>query len=235
MSSQPYYTLLASLPPLPRFDRTDRLPITRERLAQRLKMLTPDDTQLFEHAAEFLAWQRQTATRSDQEMIAKFKKMEEHIAHPALQSIFNFPIDQRTIMAGLRLRFRGLPAPTVDERWGVGRYVNHIERNWDHPDFKLSMIYPWISQARTLYEAGETLALERHLKNALWDHVDRSVPFHEFGFNAVLVYIIKWDILQQWLSYDIESAQARFEELVTEVTDEQPQLFDGSAKNITSS
>ena len=54
MSSQPYYTLLASLPPLPRFDQTDRLPITRERLEQRLRMLTPDDAELYEHAVEFL-------------------------------------------------------------------------------------------------------------------------------------------------------------------------------------
>jgi hypothetical protein len=226
MGSQPYYTLLASLPPLPRFDQTERLPITRERLAQRLSMLTPDDAQLFEHATAFLAWQRQTATRTDEEMIARFKRMEAHLAHPDLQSIFDFPIDQRTIMAALRRRHRGMAAPTLGEPWGVGRYVNHIECNWDDPHFKLSAVYPWIVQARSHLEADETLALERLLKNTLWDHVDRLVPAYEFGFSAVLTYIIKWDILQRWLSYDIEDAKVRFAELVTEVTDEQPQLFD---------
>ncbi|MDJ0829810.1 MAG: DUF2764 family protein [Desulfobacterales bacterium] len=227
MSSQPYYTLLASLPPLPRFDQTDRLPITRERLAQRLSMLAENDVQLYEHAADFLAWQRQSATRTDEEMITNFKKMEKHIALPTLQSIFDFPIDQRTIMAALRRRFRGLQAPAAGEPWGVGRYVNHIERNWDHPHFKLSAVYAWIPQARTYLEAGETLALERLLKNALWDHADRLIPPYEFGFRAVLIYIIKWDILDRWLSYDIEAAKVRFEELVTEVTDEQPKIFDG--------
>jgi hypothetical protein len=227
MGRQPYFTLLASLPPLPRFDRTERLPISRERLVQRLKMLTPDDAQLYDLAAEFLAWQRQTATRTDQEMITNFKKMEEHIAQPKLRFIFDFPIDQRTIMAALRRRYRGLPAPAPGEPWGVGRYVNHIERNWDHPHFKLSALFPWIVQARTLLEAGETLALERLLKNALWDHVDRLVPAYEFGFSAVLIYIIKWDILDLWLSYNIEDAKVRFEELVTEVTHEQPKIFDG--------
>jgi hypothetical protein len=226
MSSQPYYTFLASLPPLPRFDQADRLPITRERLRQRFSMLAPDDAELLERAAAFLAWQQQTATRTDQEMIASFKKMEEHIAQPILQSIFDFPIDQRTIMAALRRRFRGLPAPASGESWGVGRYVNHIERNWDDPHFKLSAVYPWITQARIHLEAGETLALERLLKNTLWDHIDRSVPSFEFGFNAVLTYIIKWDILHRWLSYDIENAKARFEDLVTEVTHDQPRLFD---------
>jgi hypothetical protein len=226
MGSQPYYTLLASLPPLPRFDQADRLPITRERLRQRFSMLAPDDAELLERAAAFLAWQQQTATRTDQEMIASFKKMEEHIAQPILQSIFNFPIDQRTIMAALRRRFRGLPAPAPREPWGVGRYVNHIGHNWDDPHFKLSAVYPWVPQARIHLEAGETLALERLLKNTLWDHIDRSVPSYEFGFSAVLTYIIKWDILHRWLSYDIENAKARFEELVTEVTHDQPRLFD---------
>jgi hypothetical protein len=227
MSNQPYYTLLASLPPLPRFDRTERLPITRERLVQRLSMLAEDDAQLYEHAVDFLAWQRQSATRSDQEMIANFKKMEGHIALPVLQSILDFLIDQRTVMAALRRRRCGLPAPAAGEPWGVGRYVRHIERNWDDPHLKLSAVYPWIPQARTHLEAGETLALERLLKNVLWDHLDRSVPAYEFGFSAVLIYIIKWDILDLWLSYDIEDAKVRFDELVTEVTDEQPKIFDG--------
>jgi hypothetical protein len=226
MGSQPYYTLLASLPPLPRFDQAERLPITPERLRRRWSMLTPDDAELFERAAAFLSWQRQTATRTDEEMVANFRKMEETIAHPALQFIFTFPIDQRTIMAALRRRLRGLPAPAPGETWGVGCYVNHIERNWDDPHFKLNAVYPWIAQARSHLEAGETLALELLLKHKLWDHVDRAVPPYEFGFSAVLTYIIKWDILHRWLSHDIEDAKVRFEELVTEVTDEQPQLFD---------
>jgi len=221
MGSQPYYTLLASLPPLPRFDRVERLPITRERLRRRYDMLTPEDTAVFEHAATFLAWQRQTASRTDEEMIASFKKMEAQIAHPALQSFFEFPIDQRTIMSALRRRHRGFPAPSPGEPWGVGRYVRHIENNWDDPYFKLSAVYPWIVQARTHLEAGETLALERLLNNVLWDHVDRSVQPYDFGFQAVLAYSIKWDILNQWLSYNVEEAKTRFEELVAEVTDEQ--------------
>ena len=227
MGSQPYYTLLASLPQLPRFDQTDRLPITRERLEQRLRMLTPDDAELYEHAVDFLAWQRQSATRTDQEMIANFKKMEERIWHPTLQSIFVFPIDQRTIMAALRRRFRGLPVPVPGEPWGVGRYVNHIERNWDHPHFKLGAVYHWIPPARTHLEGGETLALERLLKNSLWNHFDRSAPPYDFGFSAVLIYFIKWDILDRWLSYNIEDAKVRFDELVTEVVNEQPKIFDG--------
>jgi hypothetical protein len=226
MGKQSYYTLLASLPPLPRFDQAERLPITRERLEQRRGMLSPQDSELFERAAAFLAWQRQTATRTDQEMIAKFKQLAQQLSHPTLSAIFEFPIDQRTIMAALRRRHRGLATPIPGDLWGVGRFVSHIQRNWDDLNFKLAAVYPWIPRARAHLEAGETLALERLLKTVLWDHVDRSIQPYDFGFGAVLVYMIKWDILHRWLAYDVEDAKVRFEELVAEVTDEQQQLFD---------
>ena len=184
-------------------------------------MLTPEDEALVEYASEFLAWKRQTAIRTDAEMIARFKNLEEHISHPDLQSFFEFNIDQRTIMAGLRRRQHGSSAPSAGELWGVGRYVDHIQRNWDAPNFKLSAAYSWIPLARQHLEAGEALALERLLKNVLWDHVDRSVEPYDFGIKAVLSYVIKWDILDQWLSYNVEAAKKRFEELVAEVIDEQ--------------
>ena len=226
MGNQLYYTLLASLPHLPRFDQAERLPVTRERLRQRNSMLTPEDAALLERAAEFIDWQRQTATRTDEEMIAAFGRLQEQLAHPTLQSFFEFPINQRTIMAALRRRHRGFPAPSHGEPWGVGQYVRHIENNWDDPHFKLNAAHPWIIQARVHLEAGETLALERLLKNVLWDHVDRSVEPYDFGFRAVLAYIIKWDILDRWLSYNVEDAETRFQELVAEVTDEQQQRVD---------
>jgi hypothetical protein len=221
MGSQPYFTLLASLPPLPRFDRTQRLPITRERLQQRYRMLTPEDALLLDHAAAFLAWQRQSATRTDEEMIASFHKMAERVSHSALQRFFEFPIDQRTITAALRRRQRGLPAPSSGQPWGVGRCVHPIEKNWDDPNFKLGGLHSWIPQACHHLEAGETLALERLLKNLLWDHVDRSVEPYDVGFQAVLAYFIKWDLLHRWLSHNVEDAEKRFEELVAEATDEQ--------------
>ena len=103
--------------------------------------------------------------------------------------------------------------------------MGHIERNWEMPDLRLGLAYAWINQARQYLESGESLALERLLMGLLWDHVDRSVQPFEFGIEAVLVYVLKWDILQRWLSYNVEEASKRFEELVSEVSDEQRQLF----------
>ena len=225
MGRQPYYTLLAGLPWLPRFDRADRLPISRERLHQRLRMLAPDDALVLERAVAFLAWQKDTSSTGDRDTIVRFKNLAESISNPDLITFFDFPVDQRTIMAALRRRHRGLKPPTAGEPWGVGRYVRHIERNWEDPHFNLAAVYPWISRARLHLEGGEAPALDRLLKNMLWDHMDRTVSPYDFGFPAVISYRMKWDILDQWLSYDGERARIRFEELVKEITDGQSKLF----------
>jgi hypothetical protein len=226
MGTRVYYTLISSLPPLPRFDQAERLPITRERLQERGGMLEPEDAELLERAAAFLAWQRQPAARTDQNMVADFQRMADLIDHPTIWALFEFPINQRTVMAALRRRHRGLPAPAAGEPWGVGPLVRHVEKNWDDSNFKLGAMYPWISQAREYLQAGEAVALERLLKNLLWDRVDRSIQPYDFGFEAVLAYLLKWDIVQQWLSYDVEAAKARFEELVVEVTSEAERFLD---------
>jgi hypothetical protein len=220
-----YYTLIASLPWLPRFDQAERLPITRERLLERLKMLEPDDAEVVERAVAFLAWQRHPAERTDHDMIVKYRQMMELITHPTLSILIEEMVDQRTIMAALRRRHRGLPAPTATEPWGVGRWMKSIEDNWDVPDFKLSIFYPWLPQVRTYLESGEVLTLEKFLMNQAWNRIDRLVQGNAFGLESVLAYLFKWDMLQRWLSYNTEAAQARFEELVLEVTNKYEQLF----------
>jgi hypothetical protein len=130
-------------------------------------------------------------------------------------------------MAALRRRHGGRPAPTSGEPWGIGPLVGHIERHWDEPDFKLSGVYPWIPHVRVYLEKGAALELEQFIMGLVWDRFDREFPDKPFGIEALVAYFFKWGILQQWLIYDRDGAQERFEELVAEVTDEWEGLFDG--------
>ncbi len=225
MSFQPYYTLLASLPPLPRFDGALRLPISKERLNQRLKMLRPDDARFLEKMTTFLSWQNDAASFNDREMIARFHILEELVVEPVLKDLLLLPFDQRTILAAFRRRHRGIPAPRSEELWGAGRLVRHIERNWEAPHFKLEAVYPWVPQVRLHLDSGDSPALERLLHHTLWDHLDRTVAAYDFGFPAVISYRLKWGILHQWLSRDSDKARIRFEELLKEITDGQKKLF----------
>jgi len=211
---------MASLPPLPRFDQALRLPISRERLESRRRMLDPEDEALVERAVAFLAWERDPAARTDQDRAQDFKRLEEMSDHAGLWSLLEFPVNQRTLMAALRRRSLGRPPPAAGEPWGAGSLVRHIVKNWADPTFKLKALHPWISEAQGHLEAGEALALERLLLNQLWERLVRSPYACDFGLEAFLLYLLKWDIVQRWLSYSGEGAVARFEELVMEVTGE---------------
>ena len=69
------------------------------------------------------------------------------------------------------------------------------------------------------------MALDRFLKNMLWDHLDRTIPPYDFGLPSVISYRMKWDMVAQWLTHDDLKAGEPFEELLKEITDGQPKLF----------
>jgi len=220
-----YYTLIAGLPWLPRFDRAESLPISEERLGERLKMLHPDDRQVVRRGMAFWEWRQHPRERTDVEMLEHYGKLNAVIRHPVLKDMVDFAVDLRTILVALRRRHRGLSSPDANAAWGVGQWVGYIERHWDDADFGLGRMHPWIPQAGAYLEQGETLALERFLMEQLWTHIERAVPGNNFGFECVLAYLVKWRLLQQWLSYDVEAATTRFDSLVSEVMHEHQQLF----------
>jgi hypothetical protein len=218
-----YYTLIASLPPLPHFDRAERLPINRVRLRERFKMLEPDDMMVVQHVSAFYVWHGAPSARTDGEMVAEYNRLMKVVDQPLIREMMTFPADVRTIMVALRRRHLGQP-PVPGKPWAVGQWVRHIERNWYDADFRLSAVYPWVPLARQHLEAGETLVLERLLMDLNWEHVNRLAQGREFGFDAFVAYLFKWYLLERWLFYDSQASKTRFEELLTEVTngDEPP-------------
>lgn len=221
MKNRNYYTLVGSLPYLPRFDKAERLPITRERLVQRLRMLDPEDFKVADKATSFLDWRRQPIGRTNAEIVAIYNKnLEEIFESPLLKPLFEFPVNQRTLLTALRRKEAGMPCPNPLEPWGAGPLVKTIESNWSHPFFKLNGIFPWMIQAQAYLRSGETLKLEYLLINLYWDKLDRVLLKNIFCFEAVIAYILKWDLLHQWLSYNKEAANKRFNTLVLETIHE---------------
>jgi hypothetical protein len=125
----------------------------------------------------------------------------------------------------LRRQRLGLAAPEPDEIWGVGPWLNLMTASWDSPDLGLGHLLPWITEAASLLEDGAALELERLLMNAVWSRLGRIAERSPFGFEPVIAFVFRWDILQRWLSYNAESGKLRFQELVAEVTSEQQKLF----------
>jgi hypothetical protein len=221
MIRREYYTLIASLPPLKKFDQAERLPINMERLRERLTILGQEDAKLVDSVASFIIWHRQPMERSDKEMFVVYKQLIESIDNPMIKEMINLRIDIRTIVVALRRRYRGLPAPKSGELWGMGRWVQHIEKYWDDQNLRLAAVYPWIPQVREYLENGNALELERLQMNQVWEGVDRLEDQNYFGIDVIFSYLFKWDMMQRWLANDVESAKVRFDELVSEVISDQ--------------
>ncbi|MDQ7821313.1 MAG: DUF2764 family protein [Candidatus Eremiobacteraeota bacterium] len=226
MAGREYYTLMASLPALPYFERASRLPINEVRLRKRLEMLEDDDRAVTRKLIEFLAWKQQPLERTDREVVTLYEQMERLTRHlPGAWSMIVKEISQRTIMAALRRRKKGQGPPGKWETWGVGPWVEHIELHWNNPDFMMGFTFPWIPKARSLLEGGEALELSRLLFKENWDTADGLSWDDPFSFEAVLAYISKWAIISVWLGYDNQAAEKRFNSLIMEVTHGQEQLF----------
>jgi hypothetical protein len=220
-----YYMLIASLPHLPHFTRAERLPINPERLRWRRSALAPADAAELERALDLLQWRRQPPTRSDAEIDRLFRILLQRTENAALRSFVDHRMGERSVMAALRRKQRGLGQPPADEICGVGRWDGLLKRRWDREDFGLAALFPWLGRARQLLAEGNALGLEELLMDVLWTRLSRIEEGRPFGFEAVFAYVFKWDILNRWLSHDRKEATAAFERLVEEAIGEKELVY----------
>jgi hypothetical protein len=212
-----YYTIVASLPHLPYFADAERLPLSRLRLEQRLRMLDADESRQI-YQAEFLAGWRLPAGKLGGGNIAKhYKTALQSISQPVLREFVEYRLDIQTIVAALRLRQAGRDPGQYPGTWGIGRLVKHIEAHWDAADFRLGTVYPWVNEASSYLAAADAMALDRLLMDTVWRKLSRLGDMRPFGFEAITAFVFKWDILQAWLQRDAFAAKQRFQTLIEEI------------------
>lgn len=109
--SNHYHMLISSLPPLPpRFD-VDRLPISPERLQDRLRMLEPEDAQEIARLMEVLRWAQQFEEPNDDAVVKRYDELIQGVRNPLVREVVTVAMDARMIMTALRRRRRGLGPP----------------------------------------------------------------------------------------------------------------------------
>jgi len=59
----------------------------------------------------------------------------------------------------------------------------------------------------------------------VWQRLSRISDARPFGFEQVFAFVFRWDLVQRWISWDADAAKTRFQQLITEVTCDHPQLF----------
>ena len=209
-----YTTLMASLPYLGELFQAQQTPLSRFKLEARLKMLSEKDTALLQQIQDLIRWHYLPIERTDAEITAAAERFFQQVKNPLLREAVEFRLELHTIVAALRRRKRGEAAPPAGEPWGYGRWVRHIERHWVEPTFRLQGVFPWVVEANRLLLADESVALERLLFGYVWHRLGQLGAGHYFDFEAVVIYVLRWDLIDRWVRYDGEAAVERFRNLV---------------------
>jgi hypothetical protein len=212
--------LLSSLPALPYVARAKVLPISGERLRARFGVLAPDDAATVGLAWDFVRWRRGAAEVPDAELVGRFERLGDSPAGRLVRQCVGPRMEVATALAALRRRRDGeATAPAV--RWGVGELATLIARRWAHPDFGLAHRLPWLPQARALLEQDEYLALEKLVLALAWQQLEEVDGRSTYALGNVIVYVLKWDVLERWLSMDAARAASRFDALLDQVLHDQ--------------
>jgi hypothetical protein len=214
MSRSPrYYQLMASLPPLLPLFESEQTPISRLRLEERLGMLTAEDRAELSAITSLTHWHRLAPDADDAHLVALAQRIVPAIRNRELREVLTWRLELRSVVAALRRRHAGLPAPSAGEAWGFGRWVRAVEANWGHPDFQLAGPLPWVPTVRQLMEQDQPYELERTLLGVSWRHHRLAAEGHYFDFEAVVLYVLRWDLVYRWLMYDGKRARQRFEQM----------------------
>ncbi len=216
-----YYTLVGSLPALPlHFEDAERLPISQLQLDERLKMLEPHDAEVIEEISEFLVWERQPLERTDEEVLRRYDQFMETVDNRFAQELIRQAMIIRTVIAGLRCRRLGLEPPR-----GIAPVAAQIARQWNHPDFRLGTRLPWIGEVDAQLNSDSPFDVERQKLDIVWRQAKQMADQYHFTFEAVVLYLIRWETLYRWLHRDAVVGQEKFELLVAEAMGEYTDMF----------
>ncbi|WP_027158197.1 DUF2764 family protein [Methylobacter luteus] len=209
-----YTMLLASLPPhAPDLFSTTQTPVSRFQLDKRLALLEARDADDLRHIEELLHWAH-AESRTDEQIIKKSQETMALIHDDFLKKLICWRLELRTLISALRKRHAGLPAPDKHAFAGFGKWPFFIVKNWHEHDFGVGYQVPWLSQAQELIAQNRSYALEKLLLNLVWQYYAREGSQHYFDFPAVVIYVLRWNVIHRWTNYNAASAAERFDQLV---------------------
>jgi len=216
MGSGIYYALLASLPAQDSLLQAKFTPLSRQAFRKRLSMLTPEDAALFTRIADILAWNRLGPERTEEQYRATVRQLLADLDSETLREIVTERMEVRSILAALRRRAGGEAAPSEADSATLyfGNITGRIARHWQEPGLGLANVYPWVVETDRQLRAGNYYAVEKLVLDWLWRRLPHYLLHHAFDFEAVVVYALRWDLVERWVRYEPEAAKTQFDTLL---------------------
>lgn len=217
--AHPYFWLMASLPALPPPWRATRLPVNAARLGLRLRAVPREDLVVVDRLRELLATLRAASAPDDARLLAQAAALAQHPV-PGLAALIAALLEPRTVLAALRRQRLGAAPPAPGEAWGLPALAERLRRDWSRLDASHGRALPWLAPARdALANPSAHPALAQRLATLAWRRFDAVSARHHFDLTALLVYLCRWDLLDQALTRDAARASERFMALLDRLVD----------------
>lgn len=224
-----YVTLMSSLPYHGELFGARQTPLSRFQLDKRLAWLRPEHSETLRSIEDIMRWRRLELGMTDAEYLEQADRVIDELDIPLLEEVVRTRLEARTLIAALRKRRAGHPAPGPGQRWGYGRWLGVIARHWGEADFGLARVYPWVAEASRKLEEGDVLSVDRLFMNYAWEEMSRLGAGHYFDFEAVVIYVLRWDLIDRFTQYDAAGAGARIVELASECLGVHQRIFESEA------
>lgn len=213
MAENACYTLMVSLQHIDSLFSSQATPMSRFQLDRRLSMLETKDQERLVLIENLLHWDHLADDVNESALIRLAEKTREQLDSQTLCELVDWFLDMRTIVAALRRKRQGEAAPTTT-RWSYGIHCEYIRNHWNSPSLGLGHAFPWISSVVECLITDNYIELEKKLLQAVWDQLNRLATRHQFDFEAVVIYVLRWNLVAGWTRCDTDKVVVRFRKLV---------------------
>ncbi|KTC75957.1 V-type ATP synthase subunit A [Legionella birminghamensis] len=216
--SSPFYMLVSSLPRIPRHFKVSAPPISRTQLEKRLQLLPKEQlSQLY--AIETLIWKSWfNPMQSVEQTKADYHKLAEH-AGDYIGNIMRWFLGFRSILAAIRMRNSKRRRPEIPEDYWISRWGRRLINQWDEPEFGLKNVYPWLPKINTDIHENNSAVVEEFVLTEVWRYLARIETGHYFDFEALVIYVLRWNIIQYWSGYSEANLSDEVEKLVRAISE----------------
>lgn len=203
-----YYTLMTSLPRHSRQFKVKQTPISRIQLEKRLKLLTAAERTVLNNLID-VVWNSWFSPHSSiSETIAKAKPLFA-LHNDFIDAIIYWFFDVRSLFVALRLRKIQQSLPSNPQDYWHTRWSLRLIANWNQPDFGLKYIYPWLANILIKMKNAETDEVEDLLLSQIWKHFNTIETGHVFDFEALIIYVLRWNVVNYWSQFNETTARER--------------------------
>jgi hypothetical protein len=218
--------LVSSLPQLPARYDSGRLPVSWITVRDRLRMLEREDRRVTKQVGLYFIWDRQPLDRTDDEVIARYHELLKHTTNALVRHLIQSRTEMRLLISAVRRQRRGLGPPAwAGKVAGAEALTIQIRKYWNQPHFNLGARYRWVEAFARAYDSGDVLEAQRVVFNERWNDWTRIAERHTFSFEAIIAYLVRWEIIERWTSQNADAGRVRFANLIEETLGEYAKPF----------